>query len=453
MSDTTGTITGSDASMITLVNRKPWKVAYTLNNAQPVSCTIIGNQPMFYLDFEEDFADPSFLDGEEIAILEKEVSKLKREIEEFDRFTNFLNEEEDQKFQSILDNSASFSQKAEAMDDFSSASFMAQTIKLLEQSRTAKAYLEFGAKHNLEIKASMKVETAEYDRRSGLILVNPSLDIRDAVLLTARELRRHWQHRHGALINPLVFQPDNAVLLNRLQCADLTTALVRTAWELQLSGHKEVWERLEDSPMADLARAFAREAFLDFRTINNGVANAAVVESWFLSDRCKAEDKALIQQMLVDAQGYVFESNDAMRSVTAELISALGTMPFGKNYLAHHTMTILDDPIFNEVRDRSNANFLWFIKFERSFRESEHELQNGESSSGRTSGTSKTSSSGSNHAKPQNADIISFQPKQDNAGSVSEQGVFKAEQSGKPVKSTDADDGQNIIYLRRWSGE
>ena len=28
------------------------------------------------------------------------------------------------------------------------------------------------------------------------------------------------------------------------------------------------------------------------------------------------------------------------------------------------------------MRDRANANFLWFIKFERSFRETEQELQN-----------------------------------------------------------------------------
>lgn len=451
MSDTTGTITGSDLGKITLVNRKPWRVAYTLNNEQPVACTIIGNQPMFYLDFEEDFADPSFLDGEDIAILEKEVSKLKREIEEFDRFTNFINEEEDLKFQTILENSASYTLKTEKADDFTQIHFIEQVTTILEQSRTARAYLEFGVKHGLTIKASNETETAEYDRSSLCIWINTRLDIHDAVLLCARELRRHWQHKHGALINPLIFQADNAVLLNRLQCADLTGALVRTAWELQLSGHKQIWERLENSPMADLARAFAREAFLDFRTINSGVANAAVVEAWFLSDRCKAEDKALIQQMLVDAQGYVFQSSDVMRSVTAELIGALGTMPFGKNYLAHHAMTILDDPIFNEVRDRSNANFLWFIKFERSFRESEHELQNGESSSGRTSGNSKNSNAGSNHAEPQDADIISFQPRQDNAGTVSGQGVFKAEGSRGSVKS--ADDGQNIIYLRRWSGE
>jgi hypothetical protein len=207
--------------------------------------------------------------------------------------------------------------------------------------------------------------------------------------------------------------------------------------------------------MADLARAFAHEAFLDFRTINNGVASAAVLEAWFLSERCKNEDKQLIQQMLNDTQGYVFESAEPMKSVTADLIAALGTMPFGKNYLAMHAGTIMDDTIFTDVRDRSNANFLWFIKFERSFRETEQELQNGESSNGR-SGHSSKNNSGINHAKSQSATIVQFKARQDNAGNNSDQGLLSAETKKRPKTSsskTKAADERNIIYLRKWSGE
>jgi hypothetical protein len=35
--------------------------------------------------------------------------------------------------------------------------------------------------------------------------------------------------------------------------------------------------------------------------------------------------------------------------------------------------------VFSEVRDRSNANFLWFVKFESAFSQAEQELQSGES--------------------------------------------------------------------------
>jgi len=457
MSDSPENTTG-EANLLDIVHNGPvCQVAYTLNNAQPVACTIIGEQPMFYMDFEEDSRDEeSFLDEAEIAILEKEVSKLKREIEEFERFSNFFEDGEEKKIQDFFDNMACIAGDAEIKnDEISNTALKKNIIATLSDSRAGKAYLEFAEQYNVSLALSAQVEFASYDRKSGEILLNPNQDIETLVLLTARELRRHWQHRNGALINPLIFQPDNAILINRLQQADLTTSVVRIAWELQLTGHKEIWSRVENSPMADLARAFAHEAFLDFRTINNGVASAAVLEAWFLSERCKNEDKQLIQQMLNDTQGYVFDSAEPMKSVTADLIAALGTMPFGKNYLAMHAMTIMDDTIFTDVRDRSNANFLWFIKFERSFRETEQELQNGESSNGR-SGHSSKNNSGTNHAKPQSATIVQFKAKQDNAGSNSQQGLLSAETKKRPKATsskTKTADERNVIDMRKWSGE
>ncbi|HEY8191525.1 MAG TPA: DUF6782 family putative metallopeptidase, partial [Alphaproteobacteria bacterium] len=205
--------------------------------------------------------------------------------------------------------------------------------------------------------------------------INPDRTPGEQLLLAARELRRLWQHRNGALLHPLMFHPEQAILVNRAQIADLSVSMVRIAWELQLANDPAAWDRLEISSMADLAHAFARESALDFRTLNNGAAQSAVFEAWFLSERCRHEDRKLIQQMLADYHGYVFESGQPPQSVTTELISALGSMPFGKNYLAPFVATIAQDAIFTEVRDRSNANFLWFIKFERSFRETEHDLQ------------------------------------------------------------------------------
>ena len=147
------------------------------------------------------------------------------------------------------------------------------------------------------------------------------------------------------------------------------------AWELQLAGEKDAWERIENSSFADLGRAFVREAYTDFRTINNGLATTSVFEAWFLSERCRHVDRTLIRQMLADHQDQVFDVENIQHSITPNLLAALGEMPFGKNYLSKHADTILTDPIFTEVRDRANANFLWFIKFERTFRETEHDLQ------------------------------------------------------------------------------
>ena len=101
---------------------------------------------------------------------------------------------------------------------------------------------------------------------------------------------------------------------------------------------------------------------------------ALFFETWFLSDRCRVEDRRLIQAMLADHQGTVFDADAPMQAVSRELIAALGSVPFGKNYLAAHASTIISDAVFTEVRDRSNANFLWFIKFERSFRETARDV-------------------------------------------------------------------------------
>jgi hypothetical protein len=118
MSDSPENTTG-ETNSFDIVHKGPvCQVAYTLNNAQPVACSIIGEQPMFYMDFEENsHEEDSFLDEAEIAILEKEVSKLKREIEEFERFSNFFDEGEEKKIQDFFDNMACISGDADSKTD------------------------------------------------------------------------------------------------------------------------------------------------------------------------------------------------------------------------------------------------------------------------------------------------------------------------------------------------
>ena len=453
MSDIPENTSGDKAKIENLYSNQICRVAYTLNNDQPVACSIIGDQPMFYMDFDEDYDDDdSYLNAEEIALLEREVSQLKKEIDGFEKFTESFDAIEQKKMSDIFDNTESLCAPIQKQDDIAKAALKQKIISVLSDSRVAKAYLNVAEEYNVRLSLSSQIDTAFYDRKAGDILINPNMDFEDMVLLATRELRRHWQHRQGALINPLVFQPDNAILINRIQVADLTTSMIRVAWELQLSGHKEIWERLEHSPLADLARAFAHEAFMDFRTINNGIASTAVFEAWFLSERCKCEDKELIQQMLSDYQGYVFEGDKHIDSVTAELIAALGSMPFGKNYLAQHAMTIMSDPIFSDVRDRSNANFLWFIKFERSFRETEHGLQNGQSSQGHGSHDSQNGKT--NHAHAQNGQIIQLATKQKNAPKQTSQGVLDGQNKSVHQQSTDLPSSDDkIVQFKRWDRE
>ena len=423
-------------------------VAYTLNDTQPVVCTHIGDQPLYYLDEEiVDEHDEELFNIEELGELAKEIQTLKQEIlGENEKPSTYVDEKTINAYCNFADNMEDINAMTDLADVYDSRDTQAraEAIKeLLSESRLATSYLNVADKHNVTIKMSEQVETAHYDRRSGTIFVYPHMNLIDQTLLVARELRRHWQHRQGALLNPLSFQAEHAVLINRAQEADLCTAIIRVAWELQLAGKRDVWERVETSPMGDLARAFAREAFIDFRTLNNGEASTAVFEAWFMSERCRAKDKAIIQAMLSDHSGYTIRDEQSSHHITVELIAALGEMPFGKNYLGKYALIIIDDPIFMEVRDRSSANFLWFIKFERSFKQAEQELQREADLS--TNGTRRGlfNSEGQHHEKDNTsgADIIQLF---ENAPHQPEK---KRVSGGKNNESA----GGNVIEIGSWS--
>lgn len=384
---TDGTDNGSGGGYIHIMQQENCRIAYTLNNTQPVRCSIIGDQPLFFMDFEGDLEEEFAEGGDPFGInaIEEGVAALKNRIlaieagEAGPNANHYASIEASEAIQirtaDFIDEAARMMMPAatSAAQDYS---FRLKALeKTLRASRLAGEFLDHARAHGITLQFDAQAENAFYDRNGKTIYLNPLRDEQSLVLLCLRELRRVWQHKNGALLHPLTFHPDQAILVNRTQRADLCVAVIRCAWEMQLSGIKEPWERLENSSLSDLTRAFAREAYLDFRTLNNGLAASAVFEAWFLSDRCRHEDRALIQQMLSDYQGYVFDNEQVSRSVGSDLLMALGSMPFGKNYLSPFVGSIMADPLFAEVRDRSNANFLWFIKFERSFREAEQELQ------------------------------------------------------------------------------
>lgn len=428
-------------------------VAYTLNDYQPVICTHIGDQPLFYFDeeiIEEE--EEALFNAEELGFLAKEIETLKDEIATMESPSINIAAEAQKSVEMFAMNAESMNQDF-TMSNKEQEIRLTEIINILKESRMCAAYLLEAEKYGVHIIMSAQVEEAFYDRRSGCIAIYPHMDLTDQVLLLSRELRRHWQHRQGALINPLIFQPEHAILVNRAQEADLAVSVVRTAWELQLAGIRDVWERVENSPMADLARAYAREAFLDFRTINNGAASASVFEAWFLSERCRQQDKKIIQSMLADYKGYVFEHGAASENITTELIGALGSMPFGKNYLAQHAAVILDDPIFTEVRDRSNANFLWFIKFERSFKETEQHLQSDSDLS--THGDIRhdllnIQSQDEKNEHKQSADVIQlFEYKPDDKEQERKKSFF----SRKKPEHVPSGESAQIIDMQRWSNK
>ena len=351
------------------------RFAYTLNNEQPVRCTWISDQPLFYTDYDEVMEDDMLFDDPILEALERDIADLRQKSTAYEKISQEFALSEEDKLSLFAADAAMMCGEAPEAGTFEAL------LDLAHESRLASQYLSFAQINGVDIALSNQVRDASYDRESATILVREDLAREEQVLLLTRELRRMYQHKNGAGFHPLTLHPDYAVLVNRAQMADLTSHMVRVGWELYLAGHKSVWARIESSPMADLGRAFAREAIADFRSINNGLAIRATFESWFLSERCRKADRMLIQQMLAEYQGYSFADNpEASRLISLDLIKALGQVPFGQNYLDSVATQMLVDPVFTDVRDRSNANFLWFIKFERSFNEAEQEVAEMEAS-------------------------------------------------------------------------
>ena len=412
------TETGENCTEIKIWPQENCRFAYTIGSSQPVRCSWISDQPLFYADYDDVTDDEFLMDDPVMEALERDISDLRDKTSAYDKVAREFAEPENH-IQSLFHADAAFISSAYAP----TGSTLQNALDLLHQSRLASQFISFAQLHGIAIRESSHIVDATYDRSSSSILVRADLDLETKALLMVREMRRMWQHRNGAGLHPLSVHPDYAVLMNRAQQADLVVSMVRVAWELQLAGHKDAWVRIENSTLNDLGRAFAREAIADFRSINNGIAARATFESWFLSERCRKADRSLIQQMLADYQGYVFSDNvETSRLITLDLTKALGKMPFGTNYLESIAAQIINDPVFTEVRDRSNANFLWFIKFERSFTEAE------------------TSVALKETLQPATADIISF----------------PAQKASKAATKSAKDAGESpaeIIQMRRPAGE
>lgn len=246
---------------------------------------------------------------------------------------------------------------------------------LLLKSRTAQSLFEAFEENPLEIVHDNQVPLSQFYARGErrIVAINPYRPKGDLVNLLSRELRRAWHHLQGSLVNPLSFEPDEAILFNRAQQADALMISIKIAWELKLIGEPEAWDYLVGSPTADVTRTFEMKAQSDFRSMNNGEAARAAYDKFFEGNRTKSYDKRIIHQMLLDEVGYM-RTTERRPKMSVDALRRLGVMPQGKNYLALSQARSPADLCYATVEDRSNANFLWFIKFERSFQEKELQM-------------------------------------------------------------------------------
>jgi len=352
------------------------RMACHMGDFRPAAlCNILGDQPLFYIDYvdheDADLLDASLLSESTIPpeYYADNIDELRRRMARLESASQHIDAYGRENVETAFD--AACARLGHSVATLTLADVEATIAK----SRLTSAMYEDAKGRGMTIAMSAHVDTASYDRDAMRLNVNPRIAAPVAILAITRALRQAWLHMNGASINPLRFAPEEAVLLNRIQQADLAVSSIRAAWEQNLAGEKTAWARILTGSAYDLAVGFAREAIADFRALNNGNAGHAAFERWFFSGRCKDVDRKLIQSMLADHHGLVFDNPQVSKMVSSDLIARTGDMPVGKNYLSGLVDVILSDPLFTEVRDRSNANFLWFIKFERSFRATEGELE------------------------------------------------------------------------------
>ena len=252
---------------------------------------------------------------------------------------------------------------------------LAELEVILMKSRTGEALLCGESAKGLRIYYDPQIPMSQFYPRGEecIITLNPYRPKGDLLNMLARELRRAWQHHHGAMVNPMSFEPEQAVLINRAQQADVLMVSVKVAWELKLQGESEAWNYMVGSPLSDVTRAFEIHAQKDFRSLNNGEASRAAYDKFFEDSRTKLHDKRIIHQMLLDDHGYM-KAPQKQQKVGMELFAKLGELPHGRNYLSGVGRRLPTDMCYATIEDRSNANFLWFIKFERSFQEKELQM-------------------------------------------------------------------------------
>lgn len=250
------------------------------------------------------------------------------------------------------------------------------TLKdIILQSRTAQQMLEDKAAENLEIIYDAQNAGSQFYLHGGrkIITLNPLRPKGELVNMLARELRRLHQQAQGALVSPLSFEPEEAILVNRAQQADAYIMSVKIAWELKLAGFNEAWDTMAASAAGDVNRTFELKAKADFRSLNNGEAARAAYDKFFEGAHTRAVDKRVIHQMLLEETGYI-KSPAKTEKLGMDLFRKLGDVPQGRNYLSMSSKDIPTDSKYASVEDRANANFLWFIKFERSFQEKEQQM-------------------------------------------------------------------------------
>jgi len=336
-------------------------MTFSKGNA-PVLCSFITMDEHFYVDIEDDEFMMNFEDSLEAELADSLTPDALKQAKETSE--GFITLGDPSCGLPLTDDLAAMCQNALKPVQGSAIN---EAMEMLNKSDLACEYMAFAKEQNITIEASNMIDHMDIDFDQNVIAIPTSLDVVATALNIVRGIRAVQMSDVSATLRA----QDRAVLLNRAMQAELSCVPVQVAWEMKLAGDERAWDYVSKSGVADLAYAFAHRASDDFRAMRDGRAAIAAFDQWFYSGRTRKADRALIQVLLASSEE-VADAKETSNSEAIETLRMIGNRSVqGRNYLIDHFMTLLEDGFYGEVRDRSNANFMWFVKFERSFREAE----------------------------------------------------------------------------------
>lgn len=208
------------------------------------------------------------------------------------------------------------------------------------------------------------------DILNNIIHINPRYSLEDCLKFTIYKLRKH---QLNSRYDRFKLSVEEAVVYNRSVEADCFVYLIRVLWEIKLSLiDREMFYTFKEShkSLKDCFDTYEKEVSSNWTSLYNTKAFFDTFVAWFYveDDHMKSIDTATTQYALSDYANTISRSDYTLLFMSKIFIIK------GKTYI---TKQFIDDKeaIFTEVRDRSNANFLWFIKFERAFSEAESEIE------------------------------------------------------------------------------
>lgn len=325
-----------------LNSRYPIRLAYIYKGYQPTLCTYISDEPYFYSTETKEESFDDFLD----VIMSETPTSV------WPRSSGVSYGSDKETTYTTLPNIYDSTQLdlVSLLDDISSVGYISSLLH-----RYAFTTNEF----------VKQVEVA-----NGEVQINPKLSKEDALVAIIHAVKQH-EHRTSYELNQLM--PDDLVKHRIVETIDTWYSILRACWELKLLGKTSYWAE-HYQLHSELFSGYELCVKRDFRYLKNKEGINLLCQQMLLLERGYIERslKTLVAELL--RESYMSVSDKKGEAFTKSFSKTLKQLD--SNSIIDGLLTVLYNPKNNfeeyiTTINRTTQNFIWFIKFELSFREYE----------------------------------------------------------------------------------